>query len=803
MQESFEELVLELKPFLKDYLLDQGVEFKGKKFYCITPQNHSGGVDNHPSAQIAPNGLYFKCFSCQSSGDIYTACHLLEGKPLAGSGFMTDNVFYLANKFGVLFDPDKVMDERMRERYVFYNVMSAASNILSLDAASKDYAIERGWKKKTCQMLGIGTISEAGFITRMERDIDIEKRDLLPPPQGTFGLLQSRLFGREFLTFTMYNDRGQPVGFMGRDINFRPPAQADDGQIVRYPYPKYRNSADSLIFSKSKTLNGIHLAIQSGKRDIFIFEGIGSWVTAWQAGLDNSCTTCGTAITPGHLEILTKHGIRTIHFCPDADQAGNAAINAALKQSGNTLSLMNADIVRLPQEMEDNDADFFIQTYGLEAFLELPRTDIFQWKMDNEPVKDHTMWVIEMCEFIGTNPNPVSWGSRIKLLAERSGIDESLIKSQVEKATAGKKREIEERETFIVHELTRNLHRGEPIVPILEKALEDLDIAGSERTLYDDAETTEDRTAAILKDFQQEVKADTMWVTGWDNFNKVFDGGIPKQDCVVYIAGQSQHGKSAWINNLVVEVCVEKRNRNLSVYYMTIDDSWRQVLPKIMSCYLNGQLSIRQCRYASELDGEQKRLWCAARDEVMSWIASKRLIVTDHTQSDSFEYAVNNIKSIRQRHGDRDLLFILDNFHKLQAPGDSERTKFKYASEKIHAMTSNMQFTAVCTAELNKESHGDNFGRRPRLKDITETGKIEYDANVIGMVYTELQAKKHTPDKCRVYWEDEKRRKQPVLEMAIEKNKVTGVCTKLYYKLEPLRCLATEAQSHEVVHRID
>ena len=61
-------------------------------------------------AEFPPN--CFKCFSCQASGDIFTAAEYLEGKPITGPGFITDNVLYLADLFDEPYEvADRTEDE--------------------------------------------------------------------------------------------------------------------------------------------------------------------------------------------------------------------------------------------------------------------------------------------------------------------------------------------------------------------------------------------------------------------------------------------------------------------------------------------------------------------------------------------------------------------------------------------------------------------------------------------------------------------------------------------------------------------
>lgn len=63
-----------VKEFLKNYLVEKGVQFNGNYFKCFCHD------DDHPSAMILNNGKRYKCFKCQAFGDIFDAYVFFEGK---------------------------------------------------------------------------------------------------------------------------------------------------------------------------------------------------------------------------------------------------------------------------------------------------------------------------------------------------------------------------------------------------------------------------------------------------------------------------------------------------------------------------------------------------------------------------------------------------------------------------------------------------------------------------------------------------------------------------------------------------
>ena len=94
--ENYEEAVEKIRPFLPDYLEENGID-PTKLFTCISPSHE----DKNPSCGIVPGEDVFHCFSCGASGNIFHAAHYLEDKPLIGIGFITENLIYLGDKYDI------------------------------------------------------------------------------------------------------------------------------------------------------------------------------------------------------------------------------------------------------------------------------------------------------------------------------------------------------------------------------------------------------------------------------------------------------------------------------------------------------------------------------------------------------------------------------------------------------------------------------------------------------------------------------------------------------------------------------
>jgi hypothetical protein len=75
---------------------------------------------------------------------------------------------------------------------------------------------------------------------------------------------------------------------------------------------------------------------------------------------------------------------------------------------------------------------------------------------------------------------------------------------------------------------------------------------------------------------------------------------------------------------------------------------------------------------------------------------------------------------------------------------------------------------------------------------------MEYDNNLIGMVYSDLHAKR---DESKIFWEEDiagATVKKPIFEIDIQKNKISDYKGTFYYKFSPEHSKFAEVSGDEV-----
>ena len=131
--------------------------------------------------------------------------------------------------------------------------------------------------------------------------------------RGTFDKLRGRLI------FPIFDVQERPIAFGGRLI-----AEARPGQ------PKYWNSPETPVFSKSRTLYGLWRARKAiaAREQAIVVEGYTDVIACHQAGFENVIATLGTSLTEEHVQTLARLA-SVVLLAFDADSAGLKAASRA------------------------------------------------------------------------------------------------------------------------------------------------------------------------------------------------------------------------------------------------------------------------------------------------------------------------------------------------------------------------------------------------------------------------------------------------------------------------------------------
>lgn len=286
-----------------------------------------------PAFYVFPETQTWHCFgACGTGGDIFTFV------------MKKDNVEFgealriLAERAGVPLHREPGADANLK-RLLELNQTAAAFFHYQLLHHAEAAPVRAYLEQRRINKLSIETFQIGYSLNSFNALLDhLRSKGFTIPDIENAGLLVSSEDGRVWdrfrgrLMFPIRNRRGETIAFGAR-------AMSDEQQ------PKYLNSPDSALFSKSDTLYGLDLAkdaIRSENLAILV-EGYTDVVIAHQEGFKNVVASLGTALTEKQLSQLSRLTKRYA-LALDADEAGAAAIERGLALARQALSYKNAPV---------------------------------------------------------------------------------------------------------------------------------------------------------------------------------------------------------------------------------------------------------------------------------------------------------------------------------------------------------------------------------------------------------------------------------------------------------------------------
>ncbi len=304
-----------------------------------------------PSFSVNRDRQIYHCFGCGKGGSVINFIMDIENLSFP------DAVQFLARRAGMEVPEDAPDENRSRRsRMLELNRDAArffhAQLMAGTGRAGQEYVIKRGIVPMVKPFgLGYAPDSWQALTDAMTR------KGYTPQELVAAGLARVGKNGgfydyfRGRLIFPVIDVRGSVIGFSGRILS--------DGE------PKYLNSPDTLVYSKSRSLFALNLAKKSKSGYILLVEGNIDVVSLHQAGFDSAVASLGTSLTADQARLIARY-TKQVVICYDSDAAGQKAVQRAI---GILQPLdLQVKVVAVPGA---KDPDEFIQSSGPAAFRKL------------------------------------------------------------------------------------------------------------------------------------------------------------------------------------------------------------------------------------------------------------------------------------------------------------------------------------------------------------------------------------------------------------------------------------------------
>ena len=278
-------------------------------------------TEKTPSFSVnAEEGFYY-CFGCQESGDAITFVRAMDHLDFV------DAVRFLADRAGITLHEDQEMGRDHKRRSELLDAMERAVEwyhqrlLRSPDAGpARDYLRSRGYDGDIVRQFRLGWAPDDW--DAMATSLKLPENVLSDSGLGFVnrrGRVQD--FFRNRVLFPICDPSGRPVAIGGRILPVRPGQAPPDR-----PEPKYKNSQESPIYSKRRTLYALNWAKKGiiAQGEVVVCEGYTDVIGSFQAGVPWAVATCGTALAEEHFTLLRNFAKRIV-LAYDADAAGQSA----------------------------------------------------------------------------------------------------------------------------------------------------------------------------------------------------------------------------------------------------------------------------------------------------------------------------------------------------------------------------------------------------------------------------------------------------------------------------------------------
>lgn len=398
----------------------------GARFVGLCPF-HS---EKTPSFQVDVSKNLLHCFGCGEGGNIYQFIQKVENLPFP------EAVEWLARRmnFELHYEESRPGEEQNRglkarliqanaeaSRFFHKTLMDSPDGL-----QARRYLEGRGFGKEVSERWQLGYAPGRDALCKHLLSKGFTEQEIIQADLGRKGEKDGQLydFFRQRITFPTWSLQGDVVAFGARALG--------DQQ------PKYLNTSDTPVFSKSRVMYGLDRAKSSLGRGntAVVVEGYTDVIALHEAGVPEAVATNGTALGDSHFEQLKKFTGRAVLMF-DADDAGKGAAERGwgdLKQAP-LFHRIGLEVLVAPLPVGQDPADV-VRDEGPDAIkkvIEAARP-LLEFKIEQtidklplDTPEARSVAVREVARVLGWHPDPIARHEYAFSAATRIGVDAEVI----------------------------------------------------------------------------------------------------------------------------------------------------------------------------------------------------------------------------------------------------------------------------------------------------------------------------------------------------------------------------------------
>ena len=392
---------------------------KGGNYWACCPFHH----EKTPSFSVSEGEQFYHCFGCQESGDVIKFVQEIESTDFMGAVRILAARAKMTVPESNLDTEESLRKKKKRDAMSKILLDSARfylSNLYSGDQRAEahlQYIAKRGLAPTTVKKFGLGASLDFYSLPDYLAGKGYFREDLVD--SGVLGVSSknNRLFDAqgERLIFPIINSFNEVIGFGGRVLK-------------KTDFGKYKNTKETMLFDKSKTLYNINLLKKLKKeqpiREAIIVEGYMDTISLYQAGFKNVVASMGTSLTKEQARLIKRYTDNVL-ISYDGDFAGQKADLRGLEIL--TDAGLNVRVVPMPEGLDPDDvarqgADAYQKCLDAAMPLIDYRLHALERKFNLNKTEDKRQFVTEALKIVKSAESESLREELLKKLRDRTGI---------------------------------------------------------------------------------------------------------------------------------------------------------------------------------------------------------------------------------------------------------------------------------------------------------------------------------------------------------------------------------------------
>lgn len=212
--------------------------------------------------------------------------------------------------------------------------------------------------------------------------------------------------------------------------------------------------------------------------------------------------------------------------------------------------------------------------------------------------------------------------------------------------------------------------------------------------------------------------------TGFKDFDDMTNGLHGGE--MIVIAARPSMGKTSFVMNIVEKIAIERKEDPVPVAIFSLEMSCESLVQRVLCSRAKVQMQKLRGGFLSKQDFPKLMAAAGQLAEAPIWI--------DDTPGLSIGELQAKARRLKQQHDIK--LIAIDYLQLLKSPDTSARDgrekEVAEISGGIKGIAKELDIPVIVLAQLNRQP--DSRGGKPKMSDLRESGSIEQDADLVGLL---------------------------------------------------------------------